>query len=149
MSVLALRYDLVNGSSTTAKEDDKTKNHSASEPYTPPGYSPGNDPSSAAANDRASPQSQTKASYVSRGNDYAIQVDPNSAQMRQYPPIYGAIPVDSATATGAYSGGHFPSSREAYVNADSNFAAAQRQGLPTDAYSQNLHWFHTGPPAYM
>eukprot|EP00795_Rhopilema_esculentum_P013434 gene13434-4305_t len=146
----AIKYDLANGTATAVKEDQDGKETQGSE-----GFSPREATASKAASSSVIEGSNSKSpstspyqpvpSGMSRNTEFASPVDSDD-QVRQFAPIYGAIPVEP----GSYSGVPYSGSRETYDNVETSFSAAvSRQGLPHDAYTQNLGWYHAGPPAYM
>ena len=132
------------------KQDEDSKEEQKQDAYSPRESSPTPETAgSSSFNDRSNSQSPSNASYqqsVNRGSDFQVSLDAGSSQLRQFPPIFGAIPVDPGSS---FTGRAFTGSRESYDASDAAFAIDSRHGLPNDGYSQALSWYHTGPPAYM
>lgn len=151
LSIQAAKHDLQNITATTVKEEGDIKDEQKQNGYSPTGNSPPPvTAGSSSFNDCSDSQSPSSASYhqgcAQRGNDFQVAFEMSNSQIRQFPPIFGAIPADPGSA---YAGRSFPGSRESYDSTDSSLPIDSRHGLPNDAYSQGLNWYHAGPPAYI
>ena len=150
LSIEAAKHDLPSVASTSVKEEENdTKDEQKLNGYSPTTNSPTADTAgSSSFNEGSSSQSPSSAAYqqgcAHRGNDFQVPLEISSSQIRQFPPIFGTIPVDPT-----YAGRSFSGSRETYDGTDSSLPMDSRHGIPNDAYSQGLTWYHTGPPAYM
>jgi len=132
------------------KEEEGAREDQKENGYSPVGSSPAGDTvGSSSFNDCSNSQSPSSVSYqqgcVHRGNDFQVPIDMASSHIRQFPPIFGTIPVDPGSS---YAGRSFTGSREPYDSTDQSLSDS-RHGLLNNAYSQGMTWYPAGPPAYM
>ncbi len=105
-------------------------------------------PSSSCCSSKTGYQS-LQSSNSRRSSELPFRMDSSTTQTT----AFNVNQYDQSATSLAYPSSHCVNTRDVYDDNQSpsgSFGLAQRQhGLPNDAYAQNFHWYHSGPPAYM